>query len=95
MTKQYLQNNLIFCISYDNTTVEDYVEGYKIQQRDPSIDWNMVNKIEPAPLQMGESISVQKLVNKFYDQLEYGWDSYLDKLVADKEIQDVPDTFCH
>ena len=97
MTKQYIQNNTRFVVEYDGFMKDESVLGYKIQQKDSSILWRHVMRILPARIQgCGKNAdALQKLVNKFYDQLEYGWDLYLDKLVADKEIQDVPDTFCH
>lgn len=93
MTKQFLCNNLTFIIAYNNGQPDDFVPGYKIQQKDASIDWANIKHIVPSMIQHG-SRKLQKIVNKFYDQTECGWEEYLDKLVKDKQIQDVPETFC-
>lgn len=96
MTKQYIQNNMIFVVEYDGFMRDEHIHGYKIQQKDPSILWRHIMRILPARIQgYGKNANaIQKIVNKFYDQTEYGWEEYLDKLVEDKEIQDLPQTFC-
>ena len=92
MTKQYIQNNTIFVVDYDGFMKDENVLGYKIQQKDPSILWHRIIRVLPARIQgYGKNANaVQKLVNRFYAQTEYGWEAYLDKLVEDKEIQDTP-----
>lgn len=96
MTKQYIQNNTIFVVEYNGFMRDEHVLGYKLQQKDPTILWRHIIKILPARIQgYGKNAdTIQKIVNKFYDQTECGWEEYLDKLVKDKQIQDVPETFC-
>ena len=96
MTKQYIQNNTRFVVEYDGFMNDESVLGYKIQQKDPTILWRHIMRILPARIQgYGKNANaIQQIVNKFYDQTECRWEEYLDKLVKDKEIQDVPQTFC-
>lgn len=96
MTKQYIQNNTIFVVEYDGFMLDEHVPGYKLQQKDPTILWRHIMRILPARIQgYGKNAdTIQTIVNKFYDQTECGWEEFLDKLVEDNEIQDVPQTFC-
>lgn len=95
MTKQYIQNNTIFVVEYDGFMFDEHIHGYKLQQKDSTILWSHIMRILPARIQgYGKNANaIQKIVNKFYDQTEYGWEEYLDKLVEDKEIQDPPEKF--
>jgi hypothetical protein len=96
MTKQYIQNNTIFVVEYDEFMSDEHIHGYKLQQKDPTILWSHIMRILPARIQgYGKNANaIQKIVNKFYDQTECGWEEYLDRLVKDGELQDVPKTFC-
>lgn len=93
MTKQFVQNNTIFVVEYGESVrmKTQNVYGYKIQQLDSSILWNFIVGVHPSFIQ--NSNALQKLVNQFYNQTEYGWEEYLDKLVKDGELQDVPQIF--
>lgn len=93
MTKQYLLNNLEFVVKYDNERKDELVPGYKIQQRDPSIDWSHVEFYGPHLFQPAGG-ELQRIVDRFFDDLGSTWSYFLDELVDNGEIQDVPETFC-
>lgn len=94
MTKQFLLNNLMFLIRYDNTTSrkDQFVKGYMIRKDDKLVKWDGVFQVIPAEIQ--DSKQLQNIVNRFYNQEDKCWEEFLDHLVLSGEIQDVPESFC-
>lgn len=92
MTRQFVENAVTMIVVYDDGRPDDFFSGYQLDSN-ADLDWDHIVNVYPSRIQLGPR-KLQKLVNEFINQ-ELTWEQYLDKLVENGELQNIPKTYCY